>query len=90
MAFSESSFQRRKDFYHKKQRQSAIFEQVFMIFGHGHDHQNLTFNRPYQPKKSQFEKDYFYIVMKTTLLLNLYRVFLKMVLHKREEKMQEK
>ena len=32
------------------QRPSAISEQVFMIFGHGQNHQNETFKTPSQPK----------------------------------------
>ena len=69
------------------QRQRAIFEQVYMIFGRCQNHQNQTFKRPYQPKRSWFE-NHFYAKINTTL--RLYRVFLKKVLHKREEKVQEK
>ena len=39
-----------KKIYYRKQRQRAICEQVFMIFGHCQNHQNWTFKRSYQPK----------------------------------------
>ena len=73
-------FQERKKFYYKKQRQRAIFERVFMIFGHCQNHQNSTFKRPYQPNKSRFEK-YFYAKINTTLLLYLYQIFIFLLGH---------
>ena len=45
-------FQGRQKLYHRKQRQGAMSEQVFMIFGHGQNHHNQTFTRPYKPNES--------------------------------------
>ena len=45
----------RKKSNHGRLIQSAISEQVFMIFGHCQNHPNQTFKRPYQPKKSWFK-----------------------------------
>ena len=49
-----------------------------MMFGHGQNHQNQTFKRPYQPNK--FEK-HFYAKINTTLLLYLYRISISLLGH---------
>ena len=59
LVFLESSqFPRREKIYNRKQRQRAISEQVFMIFGHYQNHQNLTFKRLYHlsAKKIMIQK----------------------------------
>ena len=64
----------------EKQRQRAISEQVFMIFGQCQNHQNWTFKKPYQQDKSWF-KNYFYAKMKTILLLYLNQIFIFLLGH---------
>ena len=51
-----------------------------MIFGHCQNHQNKTFIRPYQPKKSGL-KNCFYAKINTTLMLYLHQSFIFLLGH---------
>ena len=53
---------------------------IFKIFGYCQNHQNQTFKRPYQPKKSWF-KNKFYSKINTIMLLYLYQIFIFLLGH---------
>ena len=83
LVFFESSWfpkAKKKKIHYRKQRQRAISEQVFMIFGHCQNPQNQTLKRPYLPKESLF-KNYFYAITNTTLRLYFCQIFIFLLGH---------